>query len=512
MDGEIELLADQPLGQKLIKKGFWLYFFMFLITPVGYFIKVIVSNTFSVEDVGLFYSILSFLFIISLYNDFWLTEALQYFLPKYRLNKEYNKYKTITIITRLAQFISWVIIAGILYFWAPWLAEHYFKNPNAIDILQTMSLMYFWINFIQVFSSFFTAFQNVIATNIVEMFRMYTTLFITLFMWLWWTLTIHNFSFWRVIGTYIWIGIWIIMFFKKYWYTLKRWKFERDITTIKKQMHYARRVFLWANVSTLLLNINQQMSIFFLWSTAAGYFSNFISVFTIFTFFFSPLVAFLFPLVTELLEKKETKKFDILLHMFYKYFSIFALTFSWLFIALGPEIGTILFGTKFIYSGILVTYVAPFLIINLLYTINFYILWWMGKVKERVKFLFWWLLGNIIVSILGIMIFKIWILSILAWMVVGRLILFILTGRYINKYQKIVFDRKFFIKNLIIIGTLTIIIYFIKTDIFISNNIYRIQNIWYLIIISIGYIGVIWWINYKNLGYILKEIKQLKKK
>jgi len=31
MDGE--LLADQPLGEKLIKKGFWLYFFAYLIGP-----------------------------------------------------------------------------------------------------------------------------------------------------------------------------------------------------------------------------------------------------------------------------------------------------------------------------------------------------------------------------------------------------------------------------------------------------------------------------------------------
>lgn len=47
----MELLADQPLGQKLIKKGFWLYFFMIISAPVTYIIKVIVSNNLSVEDV-----------------------------------------------------------------------------------------------------------------------------------------------------------------------------------------------------------------------------------------------------------------------------------------------------------------------------------------------------------------------------------------------------------------------------------------------------------------------------
>ena len=45
------LLPDQPLGQKLIKKGFWLYFFMLLTAPVAYIIKVLISNALSVEDV-----------------------------------------------------------------------------------------------------------------------------------------------------------------------------------------------------------------------------------------------------------------------------------------------------------------------------------------------------------------------------------------------------------------------------------------------------------------------------
>lgn len=508
---EWELLADQPLGQKLIKKWFWLYFFMFLIAPVGYFIKVIVSNKFSIEDVWLFYSIISFLFIISLYSDLGLTEALQYFLPKYRISKEYSKYKTITIITRAAQFISWVIISWILYFWAPWLAIHYFKNPNAIDIIQVMAYMYFWLNFIQVFSSFFTAFQNVIAWNIVEIVRMYTILFFTIYLRLSWSLNMHIFSLWRVIGTYIAIGVGAIIFFKKYGHTLKRWKFERDISTIKKQLKYARWVFLGANVSVLLLNINQQMSIFFLWSTTAGYFTNFLSIFTIFTFFFSPIIAFLFPLVTELFEKKETEKLEMLLQIFYKYFSVFALIFSWLFIALWPEIWMILFGTKFIYSGTLASYAAPFLIINLLYTINFYILWWMGKVKERVRCLFRWLLGNIIISVVWIVICKAWIISILAWMVVGRGILFFLTRKLINKNQKITFDWVFFVKNFLVIWALSLIIYIFKANIFIPNNGYRIQNIWYTILIWIGYLWIIWWINYKSIWYLFKEIKQLKK-
>jgi len=52
-----QLLADQPLGEKLIKKGFWLYLFTYFTVPAGYIVRVLISNSVSVADVGVLYSI-----------------------------------------------------------------------------------------------------------------------------------------------------------------------------------------------------------------------------------------------------------------------------------------------------------------------------------------------------------------------------------------------------------------------------------------------------------------------
>jgi len=99
----------------------------------------------------------------------------------------------------------------------------------------------------------------------------------------------------------------------------------------------------------------------------------------------APLLGYLFPLTTELIEKKEYEKTKELKNILYKYFSIFAISISGLFIALGPEISTILFGQKFIYSGQLLTYSAGFLIFYVLFNINLSFLAGMGKVKQRAK-------------------------------------------------------------------------------------------------------------------------------
>lgn len=106
----MDLIPDEPLQAKLMRNGFRLYFFQIFIVPAGYILKMIISRELTVEDVGLFYSILGLIGIISAYNDLGLTEALQYYLPRYFIDKEYAKAKTIMIFTRLVQFASALVV------------------------------------------------------------------------------------------------------------------------------------------------------------------------------------------------------------------------------------------------------------------------------------------------------------------------------------------------------------------------------------------------------------------
>jgi O-antigen/teichoic acid export membrane protein len=63
------LSNKETLSEKFIKKGFWLYLFSFIIGPLGYFIKVIISRDLSVEEVGMVYGVISFVTFLAMYND-----------------------------------------------------------------------------------------------------------------------------------------------------------------------------------------------------------------------------------------------------------------------------------------------------------------------------------------------------------------------------------------------------------------------------------------------------------
>ena len=506
-----ELLADQPLGHKLIKKWFWLYFFMIITAPVGYITKVIVSNTLSVEDVGIFYSVLWFVVLVSNYHDLGLTEALKYFLPKYRIEKKYSEYKTTIILTLIAQLTIGIIIAVGIYFWADWLAIHHFRSPEATQVIKTLCRYFIGINFVNAFLSVYTAFQDTIRYSILEAVRLYTILWFTLFFWLTQTLTVDSFSMAWIRGIIISLLITGIIFFKKYWHTFTKGKIIFSSQLIKTQLKYAFRVFLWINIWSLLGLVDQQIVINLLWPKAAGYYSNYFSLISTYSIIISPLLLRIFPIVTELITKNNHHQLKMLQDTLYKYFSVFALSMGGLFVAFWKEIAIVLFGTKFLYSGELLVYSWPFLIINVLYMINFGILAGLGKVKERVKVLWIALLVNVIINILLLYVFKIWLIWAVIAMIIWRIILRWWSLKPIQKHLKISFDWRFFIKNFIVIWVLTGIFFGIKNKYMILDNTARWDNIMYLLVAVVMYYIILAGINHKSIKLLIKEIKSMKK-
>lgn len=58
-------------------------------------------------------------------------------------------------------------------------------------------------------------------------------------------------------------------------------RFERDKPMLKKYRNYALWAFIGANIGNVFAQIIQQMVIFFLGAEAAGYYTNFLSLFYI---------------------------------------------------------------------------------------------------------------------------------------------------------------------------------------------------------------------------------------
>ncbi len=338
--------------------------------------------------------------IISAYNDLGLTEALQYYLPHYFIDKEYSKAKTIIVFTWLMQFISGFLIAWLLYRGSDWLAISYFKTESASLLLKYFALYFIIINLFQVITSLFVAVQNVKRQQGVEAVRMRSTVILTFLSIYRWILTMVRFTQrWLVgviialIGSRFWLK-------KNFWWLLRDYPMIWDRKLIKQQRSYGLWILIGVGAGTLFGQVNQQFALYFFWAQAAGYWTNYLSFYTMVGILTWPLISYLFPLLNELYKKGEEEKIKLLYRYLFIGIAIFGIV-GWIGgYFLSEWTAVLLFGEKFRQSWTLFQYYAPFVITLPLIGIFFQDIASRGMVKQRVWTIVYALVVNIIASLI----------------------------------------------------------------------------------------------------------------
>ena len=510
MKKNIELLADETLSQKLIKKWFWLYFFAYLSAPLWYLVRLFISNSpeVSVADFWVLYSIISLITFLYTYNDLWLTESLKFFLPRFYIKKEFNNIKTVVRLSLLMQILTWIIISAWLRFGWEWLALNYFHSENAVLILKYFCAYFILTNIFQVIQTIFSAFQKTFEFQFMEFIRLLLIFSFVVFCFFGDKWTIERYS----LSWVIWLALAIfisILLYSKYHPSLMKWKFHWDPIMLKEYSKYALRSFIWTGIWSLLWQLIQQMVLYFLWAENAWYYSNFLSLFFIWTSLIGPIMWLIFPIVSELIEKRDEHKLSLLYSFFYNYFSILILSFSTLFIVLWPEICIALFGNQYLTSWILLQHAGIFLLFSLLASFNYNVLAWLWKVRERVYITWIACLLTTIVTLIWIKIRRIYWAGIAFWL--SNIFIWWLS-LYLLKRQKFTLNvnRKFALKNIFLFILLWCIIYYWK-EYFIDIDLNRWQIIVRLIVIGLVFYSIIGLTNIGIVKKLKKEIINFKK-
>ena len=503
-------MIDQhnSLSEKFLKKGFWLYFFSFIIAPIGYIIKIIISWELTVSEVWILYGVISLITLISAFNDFGMTESLNHFIPDFITKKRYDKVKSILVYAIIAQLSTWILIASFFFFWADFIAYNYFKTDEAIWILKVFAMYFLWINIFQINSTFFMSVQNTLYNKSIELFRMtfvLASILIIFFLDLW-NLVYYSYSW--IIWLYIWIIFAISIFYKKY-YTryLSNEKILWEKSLFSKVFKYAIFVLLWAQAATILGQIDMQMIIYMLGSTDAWYYTNYLSIIWIPFIIIWPIFWLLFPIFSEMHSKWEYKKIKQVKEIFTKNFLVIWIAFNILFFVFAEVIAYILFWEKFITSWAILQYSILFVIFNFLLQINFNILAWIWKIRERVKIILIAIIFNTTLNI--ILINQIWVywaaLSTALWWI----LIWILSEYYLWKKFFVWFNIKFLTKNIVLMWLLWFFSYSFIVIIF--EWLWRWNSLIIMFFISIIWFIIFGLINLKEFKFFILEIKKLKK-
>ena len=493
------------LSEKFLRKWFWLYLFSFVIAPIGYIIKIIISWELSVEEVWILYWVISLITLLSSFSDFWMTESLKYFIPKYATTKSYDKIKSILSYAFFIQILTWIIIALFLFSGADFLGEFYFKSEKAKEVLQIFCLFFLWMNIFRVFNTFFLAVQNTFYNRLTDFIRIVFILIsvLTIYFLDMWSLS--NYSISWIIWLYFWIISVLYIFYIKY--NKKYFKKEKIIFSkvlFKKIFSYAIIVFIWAQAGAILSQIDMQMVIYILWPKEAWYYTNYLSIVSIPFMIIWPIMHLLFPVFSELHEKKDFKKIRLIKQIFQKNFIIIVIVFNILFFVFAETIAYILFWEKFIESWNILRYSILFLVFNFLLQINFHILAWIGKVMERVKIIFIAIVFNFFMNL--ILIKLIWVYWAALATAFGWILIWILSEIKLGKEFRSKFDYIFMIKNIILSIILWTIWFYYILDLFIW--LWRIESLIYLSVFSLIYYLILFILNNKDLKELSLLIKR----
>lgn len=496
------------MAEKFLRKWFWLYIFSFIIAPIWYIIKIILSGDLEVSEIWIIYWVMSLMVLLSSFNDFWMTESMNKFIPQFITQKRYDKVKTILFYSFIIQIFTWIIIFFIFIFWANYLWYNYFKDPKSIEIIQIFAFFFLWTNIFSIITTFFSSVQNTFLLKIVEFLRMTFILLFTIYLFYFDLWNIVNYSYAWIWGLYFWIIITIIIFYFKYYRDNLKWEkliFEKSF--FNSIFKYAIIALLWSQIATILSQVDMQMIIYFLWTTDAWYYSNYLSIISIPFMIIWPIFSFLFPVFSELHSKWEKEKIILVKSIMNKTFLSFWIAFNILFFIYAKEIAYILFWEKFITSWEILMYSILFLTFNFMIQINFNVLAWIWKITARLYIMIIALIINIILNF--ILIKEMWVV----WRALATWIVWVyiwIASEFILKDYFTKFDYIYLWKNILFLWIIWFLLY--KFSPFTILELTRMQWFYTMFIIWIIFFIFYILINLSDFKYFINEVKKLKNK
>lgn len=379
--------SGESLTHKLLRKGFWLYFLAALSAPLGYFIRVIIARDLTLADFGILYGVMALITLLWSYNDLGFTEALNYYLPKRAVIKDWTGVTRLSAYALLVQAGSSVAMAAVLWYAAPSIAGWLFRDESAVQLIRVYTLFLVGHGLFQVPVTIFAALQDVKAQKSIDLVRLAATLAFVVSLWQYGAGSSLTYAWAWIAGVGVATAIaWILAFLR-----LRPFFDRRGLTWNAQDFFPVMRYAVWsvlaANVGTLLSQLDTLFVIYFLGNATNGIYSNYLSLMGLPFLVIGPAVSFLFPVFSELFARGDAGKISLLKRAAYGHLSALSFYFGSFFVALGPSLAAFFFGEKFADSGAVMAWSGPFLVFNFLLQVNFMLLAGTGRARIRMLLL-----------------------------------------------------------------------------------------------------------------------------
>ena len=423
--------------KKILKEGIWIYVLMFIAAIAGYFVRVLYARSFSIVEYGLFYAVLSFMFILSPLRELGFNAANTFFMNRYVAKKEYGKAKAVFIIGLATQLILSIALAAIIYYLKPYLIAHFFKNPLAgamIDILLIYSVVDVIITPL---SNIFICFQK----NFLFQLRDHLIVILTFFF----SLLLYKLNFSIILAplSYLFAGLAVlIIYIALYKVKLKQLhvppQYNKKI--IKDTFFYSIVVSIGSFAWIILGQLNTNLLTWLKGLESVGYYNIVLPSLQIVFLLTGPVLNTLFSVTVNLFHNKRTRELSSLSSFVYNNFLIFTLPLASILFVYSREIIKFIFGIKYIAASAALKLYIIFWIFIFFRHVNFTLLEAIGEVRYSSKILWLEVAFDFVIGIILIQFFDYTGAVIAAGM--GSVVMTLVTYNFLRKKIAIKIDYR----------------------------------------------------------------------
>ncbi len=351
-------------SKTFIKGTFIVLVFSIVSTLIGYTSKLALAQTTSVKDIGLFFSVLSFVVFFSFFRDLGLSDSLVYFIPKFFVEKSRAKIKSSIMFTLYVQLTMGSLFFIVVSFLSKFLADNYFKDVNAAPMVVLLAFYFILDGIHEVLMRVFHSYQEIFFQQALD-FSFQVFSFIFMMIVIYFSLPVFYFGLAYIIGELITVLIFSTIFLKKV---------DPKFIGIKSKVFgKINRPLLENSIPTMLGTIaesgftNQTILFLTLFVNleSVGYYFLIRSIAKLSVFIYKASSRAFMPMISELWKRKDLVKLNSLFkeHMTFNYIIAAPVSVSLVFFS--EEVLRLLYGEKFVVASNILKISAVYILFEL---------------------------------------------------------------------------------------------------------------------------------------------------
>lgn len=428
--------------ERIVKGGTVVFIMIVLGTILGYLFRLYLSRLMTVEEFGLFYSVLTFIGLLIMIGTFGLGSSLIKHIPEFIVKKRMDNVKSGIIYVILLQAIIMLVLTAIIFLLSDFLATEYFGNPNASVVLKLLSVYAVFSVFLNTTSTSFTGLGRVINFSSISPTQTFLALMIVFFIG-------AN----AVNASYAYLFSSMITFIVFFFLLTRATGMLKSKLTVDKNL--AKKIFLFSvplfflSIMDILINSADTLILtYFRTLEEVGFYQAALPTSRLLLVFYSSIILIIFPMFSEMRARNKGKDISITLSIVLKYVLILLMPFVLILISFPDIVIRMLFGSKYLPAAPALQILSASVVFLSLYSIISTVFVSIGKVGIVMKITFLITLLNIVLNIvlipfLGIVGASLASLS-------SFLIAFILYFYFIEKEVRLAFKTGEFIKIIVL--------------------------------------------------------------